>query len=105
MGLFGKKENTVRTLPRHIAIVMDGNGRWAKKRGLPRTAGHAAGAETFRRIATATVSLYTPVRICHMRDGAFRHAQGYGTLAVPMFHCSEGCSHGLRFLPRYRCDL
>ena len=40
------------TLPRHIAIIMDGNGRWAKKRGLPRTAGHAAGAETFRRIAT-----------------------------------------------------
>lgn len=38
-------------VPRHIAIVMDGNGRWAKKRGLPRTAGHAAGAEAFRRIA------------------------------------------------------
>ena len=38
-------------LPRHIAIILDGNGRWAKKRGLPRTAGHAAGAETFRRIA------------------------------------------------------
>ncbi len=38
-------------LPRHIAIIMDGNGRWAQKRGLPRTAGHAAGAETFRRIA------------------------------------------------------
>ena len=37
--------------PRHIAIIMDGNGRWAKKRGLPRTAGHAAGAEAFRRIA------------------------------------------------------
>ena len=37
--------------PRHIAIIMDGNGRWAKKRSLPRTAGHAAGAETFRRIA------------------------------------------------------
>ena len=37
--------------PRHIAIIMDGNGRWAKQRGLPRTAGHAAGAETFRRIA------------------------------------------------------
>ena len=33
--------------PRHIAIIMDGNGRWAKKRGLPRTAGHAAGAEAF----------------------------------------------------------
>ena len=39
-------------LPRHIAIIMDGNGRWATKRGLPRTAGHKAGAETFRRIAT-----------------------------------------------------
>ena len=39
-------------LPRHIAIIMDGNGRWARKRGLPRTAGHKAGAETFRRIAT-----------------------------------------------------
>ena len=37
--------------PRHIAIIMDGNGRWAKKRGRPRTAGHAAGAEAFRRIA------------------------------------------------------
>lgn len=37
--------------PRHIAIIMDGNGRWAKQRGLPRTAGHAAGAEVFRRIA------------------------------------------------------
>jgi len=39
-------------LPRHIAIIMDGNGRWATARGLPRAAGHAAGAETFRRIAT-----------------------------------------------------
>ena len=40
------------SVPRHIAIILDGNGRWAKKRGLPRTAGHAAGAETFRKIAT-----------------------------------------------------
>ena len=39
------------TPPRHIAIIMDGNGRWAKQRGLPRTAGHAAGAEAFRKIA------------------------------------------------------
>jgi undecaprenyl diphosphate synthase len=37
--------------PKHIAIIMDGNGRWAKQRGLPRTAGHSAGAEAFRRIA------------------------------------------------------
>ena len=50
-----EKENAsidLTRLPRHIAIIMDGNGRWAKKRGLPRTAGHAAGAETFRTIAT-----------------------------------------------------
>ena len=39
-------------LPRHIAIILDGNGRWAKRRGLPRTAGHKVGAETFRAIAT-----------------------------------------------------
>lgn len=52
MGLFQKKE-AASTLPppQHIAIIMDGNGRWAKKRGLPRTAGHAAGAESFRRMA------------------------------------------------------
>lgn len=47
MAHFETENNT----PRHIAIIMDGNGRWAKKRGLPRTAGHAAGAEAFRRIA------------------------------------------------------
>jgi undecaprenyl diphosphate synthase len=53
MGLFRKKQEAVqdRPVPKHIAIVMDGNGRWAKKRGLPRTAGHKAGAETFRNIA------------------------------------------------------
>ena len=33
-------------IPRSVAIIMDGNGRWARHRGLPRTAGHAAGAET-----------------------------------------------------------
>ena len=38
-------------IPKHIGIIMDGNGRWAKKRGLPRTAGHAAGGDAFRRIA------------------------------------------------------
>lgn len=39
-------------IPRHIAIILDGNGRWAKKRALPRKAGHLAGSETFRSIAT-----------------------------------------------------
>lgn len=39
-------------VPTHIAVIMDGNGRWAQKRGLPRKAGHKVGAETFRTIAT-----------------------------------------------------
>lgn len=39
-------------LPRHIGIIMDGNGRWAKLRGLPRTAGHKAGAAIFKKIMT-----------------------------------------------------
>jgi undecaprenyl diphosphate synthase len=44
-------------LPIHVAIIMDGNGRWAQRRGLPRTAGHVAGAESFRRIATFSKEL------------------------------------------------
>ena len=51
--MFFKKKEKIeeRILPRHIAIIMDGNGRWAKKRSLPRTAGHAAGSKTFKTIA------------------------------------------------------
>ena len=41
------------TVPRHVAIIMDGNGRWAKQRGLPRAAGHKAGAEAVRRTLQA----------------------------------------------------
>ncbi len=42
-------------IPQHVAIIMDGNGRWARKRGLPRHAGHRAGAENLRRIINASV--------------------------------------------------
>lgn len=58
MGIFKKKKAEAEekvdfsALPQHIAIILDGNGRWAKKRGLPRTAGHAVGSETFRKVAT-----------------------------------------------------
>jgi undecaprenyl diphosphate synthase len=45
------------SVPAHIAIIMDGNGRWAKKRGLPRTAGHKVGAEAFRTIANYAKSI------------------------------------------------
>ncbi len=52
---FKAKKNThidYDRLPQHIGIIMDGNGRWAKKRGLPRSVGHRAGAETLRKIVT-----------------------------------------------------
>ena len=54
MGLFQKKEEKAAEQlppPGHFAIFLPGTGRWEKTRGLPRTAGHAAGAESFRRIA------------------------------------------------------
>jgi undecaprenyl diphosphate synthase len=44
-------------VPRHLAIIMDGNGRWAKARGLPRTAGHKQGAEAARRAVRAAGEL------------------------------------------------
>ena len=49
-----------RSLPRHIAIIMDGNGRWAKARGLPRIAGHRSGAEAVRRTVTAAGDMGIP---------------------------------------------
>jgi len=42
-------------IPRHVAIIMDGNGRWALQRGLPRLAGHKAGTENLRRVIRSTV--------------------------------------------------
>ncbi|MEW8500671.1 MAG: polyprenyl diphosphate synthase, partial [Candidatus Thiodiazotropha taylori] len=48
-------ETVVAELPRHLAIIMDGNGRWAKKRGLPRYAGHPAGVDAVRRVVEACV--------------------------------------------------
>ena len=56
MALFKKKQPQEISiadieLPAHVGIIMDGNGRWAKKRGLPRSAGHTAGAQVFRKIA------------------------------------------------------
>ncbi len=53
--MFFKKKNQeidYNNLPRHIGIIMDGNGRWAKKRGLPRSAGHSQGAESLKKIVT-----------------------------------------------------
>lgn len=54
MALFSKKEEAEHkysVLPKHLGIIMDGNGRWAKKRGMPRTMGHKAGADVFKKIS------------------------------------------------------
>ena len=51
MAIFKKEDKAEIIIPQHVAIIMDGNGRWAKKRGLPRTAVHKKGANNFRTIA------------------------------------------------------
>lgn len=48
-------------LPRHVGIIMDGNGRWAEKRGLPRVAGHRAGVESLREMVRCFLKLNIPV--------------------------------------------
>lgn len=51
MGIFNKNTDISQcVIPEHVGIIMDGNGRWAKKRGLPRFMGHAQGGKTFRAI-------------------------------------------------------
>jgi undecaprenyl diphosphate synthase len=52
--------NTYHTIPQHIAIIMDGNGRWAKTRGLPRIEGHRAGAESVREAVDACREVGVP---------------------------------------------
>lgn len=49
--------DTTNKIPRHVAIIMDGNGRWARQRGLERSAGHVEGVNTVRRITTAASEL------------------------------------------------
>jgi undecaprenyl diphosphate synthase len=53
--MVSKKKQEIRVVPNHIAIIMDGNGRWAKARLLPRMAGHQAGAENLRKVINACV--------------------------------------------------
>jgi len=53
MNIIDRKEVFVTNLPRHIAIIMDGNGRWAKQQNLPRIVGHEAGAKSARKVIKA----------------------------------------------------
>ena len=52
-----EKSDSLEVIPTHIAIIMDGNGRWALSRGLPRMAGHRAGTENLRSIIQACIEL------------------------------------------------
>lgn len=62
-SILNSKKNPARdnisgkTIPDHVAIIMDGNGRWAKKRNLPRSAGHRAGVESLREVIAACIDL------------------------------------------------
>lgn len=51
------KDIDLNNLPQHIGVIMDGNGRWAKRRGLPRSAGHKAGADALKKIVTEANNL------------------------------------------------
>ena len=60
LGIFSSSTNTIPEvveIPRHIAVIMDGNGRWVKKRFLPRVAGHKVGVETVRSMVKQCVNL------------------------------------------------
>ncbi|MCX7170545.1 MAG: polyprenyl diphosphate synthase [Proteobacteria bacterium] len=92
MSLFSSSTQTVPVtgdIPRHVAIIMDGNGRWAKKRYLPRIAGHKSGVETVRTVIKACIergieylTLFAfssenwrrPPEEVHFLMGLFRHA-------------------------------
>ena len=76
-------------VPVHIAIIMDGNGRWAKRRGMPRYAGHAYGAETFRRIAN------------HCRDIGVRYLTVYAFSTENWKRSEEEISAIMRLLGDY----
>ena len=63
-------------IPQHVAIIMDGNGRWAKQRGKERTYGHHAGAETVQRITEDAARLgiiLSPPRTGVVRKRKLRH--------------------------------
>ncbi len=61
MSSDSQKYPPITPIPAHVGIIMDGNGRWARARGLPRLAGHRAGVENLRRVLRATVEFGIPV--------------------------------------------
>ena len=64
----------IETLPRHVAIVMDGNGRWAQQRGLPRSFGHRAGTERLREMSVVSPGPTSKNKRAKAMQGGFRFA-------------------------------
>ncbi|SFA77107.1 Undecaprenyl pyrophosphate synthetase [Lentibacillus halodurans] len=56
-----KEERELDNIPKHVAIIMDGNGRWAKKRGLPRIAGHKEGMDVVKRVAKTAANCHVEI--------------------------------------------
>jgi undecaprenyl diphosphate synthase len=84
-------------LPRHVAIIMDGNGRWAEERGLPRTAGHERGADAVRDVVRAAREIGIPALTLY----AFS-AQNWGRPVREVAHLMELLR---RFLVEERAEL
>lgn len=80
-------------MPEHIGIIMDGNGRWAKKRGLPRNAGHKKGAEVFKTIAR------------HCRDIGVRYLTVYAFSTENWKRPKEEVDGVMNLLKSYLMDL
>ena len=75
-------KNSVEAVPKHIAIIMDGNGRWAKSRGLPRSSGHQKGVESVRTVVKhcARIGVNTLTLFAFSSENMNRHKKEYGLL-------------------------
>ena len=71
-----------KNIPQHIAVIMDGNGRWAKARNLPRMAGHRAGVENLRRVIEGCVedrsAVSSPFTLSPPKTGCVRRRKSKG---------------------------
>ena len=105
--LFNKKKNTdfhvdYDNLPDHIGIIMDGNGRWAKKRGLPRSMGHREGAKVLEKLTRFAGDIgikYINTALAHFTfAGALEHFPFCLILLTLTFDCFKIPLHISKFL-------
>ena len=89
--------------PRHVAIIMDGNHRWAQKRHLPGSAGHRAGARAVRPVAQRAAELGVEVDRAHElargRAGGAQRRPGARKAPVPWLEAPKFCQHFAKILP------